>query len=375
MFAREAFQTIGETRVVPDRLISPADVRDADALIVRSKTRVTSALLDGSRVSFVGTATAGTDHFDIPFLNARLIAWTGAPGCNADSVAEYVITALCCVAARNGLDLHRLTLGVIGVGQVGRRVVSKARALGLTVLENDPPLQVATGDRRFVSLDTLLRAADIITLHVPLTRGGQFPTHHLANCHFFEHAKPGCIFLNTSRGEVTNSDGLLFAMERHVVGPAILDVWENEPFISVDLLSRADLATPHIAGYSFEGRLNGTLAVYREACHFFEVEGPWTPSPALLPPPRSASLSAAGKSAGQILYEVTKAAYDIEADDRALREGPLADDDTRGIHFDKLRREYPDRREYAALDLRISGAPPDLLRSLEGLGFRPVRDA
>ncbi len=369
LFGREAFGTLGEVAVRPDRAILPADVRDADALIVRSKTAVNARLVEGSRLAFVGTATAGTDHLDIDYLNQSPLACCAAPGCNADSVSEYVTAALLCIAHRHSLAIEKLTVGVIGVGQVGHRVVRKAEALGMHVLRNDPPLQRATGDPSFVELDELLQAADVITLHVPLTRTGSCPTEHLAGCHFFEHVKPGCVFINAARGEVMDSDGLLFAIEKGTVSRAVLDVWENEPFIAPDLLARADLGTPHIAGYSFEGRLNGTVAVYRELCHFLEVEPTWKPDARALPPAPIIAVDTRGKTDEEALWQIVSAAYDIEADDQALRAGQ-GDEAARGLHFDQLRRDYADRREFPAAQLRVTHASPILLRKLHGLGFR-----
>ncbi len=368
LFGREAFGTLGETVVLPDRVIGHEHLRDADALIVRSKTRVDAALLKGTRVHFVGTATAGTDHLDTEFLNEADLAWCAAPGCNANSVAEYVATSLLYLAQRHGLELAGRTLGVIGVGEIGSRVVRKAEALGMRVLKNDPPLRLATGDKTFLELDDVLREADVLTLHVPLAERGPYPTLRLANCHFFEHARAGCVFVNTSRGEVMDSEGLLFALEQGAVSHAVLDVWEHEPFVSRDLLAKVDLGTPHIAGYSFEGRLNGTLQVYREACHYFEVEPSWNPDESAFAAPPQITCDLAGKSGEQALADIVLRAYDIRADDIALRSGP-AEHAGWGIHFDSLRRTYPDRREFAAARLQLSRAGADVRRKLGGIGF------
>jgi erythronate-4-phosphate dehydrogenase len=369
LFGPEAFGTLGDVVVRPDHLVTKDDLRDADALIVRSKTRVDARLLEGTSVGFVGTATAGTDHFDLDFLNTSDLAWCAAPGCNADSVAEYVTAALLCLAHRHALLLEKLTLGVVGVGQAGHRVVRKAEAIGMSVLRNDPPLKAATGDPAYVELDEVLRGADIITLHVPLTRTGPWPTAHLANCHFFEHAKPGCVLINTARGEVMDSDGLLFALEKGTVSHAVLDVWEHEPNIPHALLCRVDIGTPHIAGYAFEGRINGTLAAYREACHFFEVEPVWMPDERLFPPAPVIRVDARGRSDEDALWQIVSAAYNIEADDHALRQGAGSDAD-RSILFDALRRDYADRREFPAAKLAVSNASPLLQRKITGLGFR-----
>jgi len=370
LFGREAFETLGEVVVLPDGEIGPAALKGADALIVRSKTDITEALLGACDVSFVGTATAGTDHLDVDYLNHRMIGWCAAPGCNANSVAEYVLTALLCLAGRHDLELAGRKIGVIGVGQVGGRVAQQAQVLGLEPLRNDPPLQMATGDPNFLPLDYVLRNADFVTLHVPLTTGGPFPTRHMVNCRFFARARGGLTFINTARGEVVEAEALRDALEHGVLARLVLDVWEREPEIAPELLARTDLATPHIAGYSFEGRLNGTLAVYREACHFFEIEGSWMPDELLFPPAPEISLDARGLTDEAVLREITRRAYDIEADDRALRAGIGADATAAALHFEQLRRNYPPRREFTAVKLRIAHAEPALLEKVAALGFQ-----
>lgn len=369
LFAEEAFETLGETLVLPDRQISRGFLQDARALIIRSKTPVNSDLLDDTAVEFVGTATAGFDHMDTRYLDRKGIAWCAAPGCNANSVAEYVVAALCHIAHVRSLTLRDLTLGVIGVGQVGSRVVQKGQAVGMRVLQNDPPLALATGDPVFRPLEEVLAEADILTLHVPLTREGKFPTYHMCNCHFFEHVKPGCIFVNAARGEVVDSESLLFALERHIVSDAVLDTWENEPLISPELLARVRIATPHIAGYSFEGRLNGTLAVYREACHYFEAEPAWVPDESEFPPIIEIACDARGKSLEAILCEVIRAVYDIREDDAALREAVAMTPDARGTHFDRLRRSYRMRREFTATRVKLTHADAAVSETLRRLGF------
>lgn len=373
LFGREAFETLGETLVIPDRRISREHLKDADMLIVRSKTNVDAELLEGTKVSFVGTATAGYDHLHTRYLDARRIAWCSAPGCNANSVAEYVTAAICRIAHCRGYELEKLTLGVIGVGQVGGRVAKKAEVLGMRVLRNDPPLALATEDPAYLPLDRVLEEADVLTLHVPLTNEGRFPTHHMCSCHFFEHARPGCIFVNAARGEVVDTESLLFALERHAVGHAVLDTWENEPFISAELLAKVAIATPHIAGYSFEGRLNGTEAVYREACHFFEVEPKWRPNEGDFPAPADIAYDALEKSQETALCEIISSGYDIGKDDNALRQAMAMATDARGTHFDALRRSYSARREFTAVHVKLINAGDKLAEKVRGLGFRVTR--
>ncbi|HBA82555.1 MAG TPA: 4-phosphoerythronate dehydrogenase [Verrucomicrobia bacterium] len=370
LFAREAFGTLGETVVVPDAAISPSDLKDADALIVRSKTLVNERLIENTRLSFVGTATAGTDHFDVDYLNHIPLAWCAAPGCNANSVAEYFATAALCLAHRKGFELAGKKVGVIGVGQVGSRVVQKAEFLGMTALRNDPPLQLATGDPLFLPLEQVLAEADLLTLHVPLENGGRHPTNQMANCKFFAGVKPGCFFVNASRGEVVETDSLLYALEHGAVRYSVLDVWENEPVISRALLNKTELGTPHIAGYSFEGRLNGTLAVYRELCHFLEVEPVWKPEEQLFPKAPEIKLDAQGLSDETALWEIVRQAYDIEKDDAALRQGPTDSDAAWGMHFNSLRRNYASRREFSAIRIQLRHAGTELLEKTAALGFQ-----
>lgn len=365
---REAFGSLGDVVVRPDDRIGPADVRDADALIVRSKTRVNRALLEGSSVAFVGTATAGFDHLDTAWLDAAGLAWCAAPGCNANSVSEYIVAALLTLARRGGFELAGRTLGVIGVGQVGGRVAAKAGALGLRVLRNDPPLQLATQEAIYLPLSEVLREADLVTLHVPLTDAGPFPTRHMAHCDFFARLRPGAYFLNASRGEVAETDALLLALGRGAVRAAALDVWENEPDIPAALLEKAALGTPHIAGYSYDGRLNGTVAVYREACRFFETAPAWNPAGTAGPPGAVLEADARGRSDEEILRDLVRRAYDIEADDAALRRG--ASGESLADRFRRLRHAYADRREFPLFTVRLAHGSPGLAQKIATLGFR-----
>lgn len=365
-----AFRTLGDVVSVPEEEITPEIVRDADALMVRSRRRVDEALLSGSRVSFVGTATSGFDHLDVQFLDAAGIAWCAAPGCNANAVAEWCVTALLGLAVRHGLVLEDLTLGIVGVGHVGAALAQKALALDMKVLFNDPPRALAEGAHDFVDLDALLDASDVVSLHVPLTEAGPFRTRHLADHRFFERIRPGALLLNTSRGEVVDTDALLLAMERGTVLGAALDVWENEPAFRPDLLERVDFGTPHIAGHSLEGKLRGTMMVYEEACRFFELE-PGSVAALDAPVPRSLLTSDGRARLEQdVLWDLASAAYPLAEDDRALRACADADADSRTAGFVQLRRDYRVRREFAAFDARLLHCEDGLARKVGSLGFR-----
>lgn len=365
---REAFATAGRLTVLPERDITAAAVREADALAIRSKVRVNRELLEGSRVRFVGTATAGFDHLDVPYLESRGIRWCASPGCNANSVAEYFVAGLLTLAQRHGFTLAGRTLAVVGVGHIGRLVCAKAELLGLRVLRNDPPLAEATGDPIYRPLQEILPQADIVTLHVPLTDDGPHPTRKLADARFFDQLKPGTLLVSACRGEVVDETALRAALDRGTIGPVILDVFDHEPTGPLDLMQRADVISPHIAGYSHQGKLNGTDQVYRALCQFREIAATWTlPRAQGLP---TLTVDATGKTDQAALAALVRQAYDIEADDRALREGLHADPAVRGRHFEQLRGKYPVRHEFAQYDVRLAGASPALARTVTGLGFR-----
>ena len=371
-YVEDAFRTLGETAIYDGRHIGAAVVREADLLAIRSTTKVDADLLDGSRVRFVGTATIGTDHLDIDYLERHNIRWCYSPGCNANGVSEYVAAILLCLANRHGFSLQGKTLGVIGVGNVGKRVVSKGEALGLRVLQNDPPRQRAEAPAGvFVDLDQLLAESDIVTTHVPMTRDGRDPTYHMANGAFFAHMRRGSIFVNAARGPVVDTDAMLAAMSAGTPAHVALDTWEGEPAIRDDALRAIDLGSPHTAGYSFEGKVMGTVMVYREACRFLGVEATWTPDD-LLPPPDlpHVTVEAAGRRNEEVLWEVVRQLYDVEAEDAALRmESPDS-----AAHFDALRKNYAVRREFRFTTVTIDNGTLALRNAFSGLGFKVEMD-
>ena len=394
-YATEAFGTLGETVVLEGRAITAEDVHDADILAIRSTTKVDRALLDGSSVKFIGTATTGMDHLDTVYLDHAGIEWCCSPGCNANSVSEYIMAALLCLANRHGFRLAGKTIGVIGVGHVGSLVVEKANSLGMRVMLNDPLRQKKEkGERRtayhadamgkqgrrqkngrqmaeFVDLRETLAEADIITLHVSLTREGPYATFHMADETFFAGMKPDCIFLNSARGAVVDTDALLTALDKGRVRSAVIDTWEGEPAYNKDLLERVDLGTPHIAGYSFDGKVMGTMMVYREVCKFLGREPSWTPDSLLpLPAVPELEIDASPLSDEKTLWTLVRQVYDIESDDHRLRHGPDDDACHRHVsHFDHLRRHYPVRREYRFTRVILKHASVGLRKKISGLGF------
>lgn len=380
LLGREAFETLGEVLVVPDRDISPLHVHDADALIVRSKTKIGKELLRDSSVRFVGTATAGYDHLDLDYFYDNEIAWCASPGCNANGVSEYVFTALLELHQRHGIQLEGKTIGVIGVGEVGSRVVKKADALGMHVLLNDPPVEerMKTPDYEpkidpsryggFRSIETVLNNSDFITLHIPLEYDKPWPTFEMANYQFFSEMKPGAIFINAARGKAVKNDSLITAANSGLLDHVVLDVWNPEPCYPLDLMEIADIGSPHIAGYSFEGALNGTLACYEAFCRFFELAPCWDAQEFLQPVP-DITLDAANKEDEDALYEVTSQAYPINADDAAIRDVTVADTEQRGKNFDRLRKEYYRRREFPNYHIHTKNLSDPLKQKLRGLGF------
>ncbi len=368
-YVREAFSSLGEVVTLPGRTLTPDAVRDAELLLVRSVTRVNHSLLDGSAVRFVATATAGEDHLNKAYLDSRGIAWASAPGCNAGSVADYVTSTLLRLAHHFEFDLTGMKLGVVGVGNVGRRVVQRASALGMDCVLNDPPLAEQSEDPRYRPLEEIYDC-DIVTFHVPLVKEDPHPTFHLADDAFLHFLKRGAIVINTSRGPVVDNAALARILDDGHVRAAALDVWEGEPAIDTELLERVFLGTPHIAGYSFDSKINGTRMVYEAACRFLGIEPAWDPSPSL-PVVENPVITVDGslESVQEAVSQAVFAVYDVRKDDEALRglyNVPLED---RPAFFDRLRRDYPQRREFLNFTARIWPPNHEVHQRLAGLGF------
>ena len=355
-FAREAFGTLGEVRLKHGRQITHADLGDVDILVVRSITRVDAALVAGTRVQCVGTATSGADHVDAADLDRLGIAFYAALGCNARAVAEYMAAAWLTLAKLRGSTLAGRRVGVVGVGHVGSLVAEMARALGMEPVLNDPPKARGTGSDRYRPLHDLFDC-DILSCHTPLTFDGPDPTYRLIGEGFFARLKPGAWFCNAGRGEVVHEASLHQALDEKCLDAVVLDVWDREPAIDGRLLARVDIGTPHIAGYSLEGKLNGTAMVYRAACGFLGVEPSWEPASAV--PPRGPGLPLAGfgqedttladlgREAVAALADAVTAVYPILRDDEALRKTVGMSAAERGKAFDLLRKAYPVRREFS----------------------------
>lgn len=307
------------------------DIVDADALLIRTRTRCDASLLDGTKIRLITTATIGTDHIDLDYCREHGIEVANASGCNAGGVMQYVFSALYGVAARKGIKIAGNTIGIIGVGNVGKKVEAMAEYLGFNVLRCDPPRAKQEGPEGFCSLEHLLTESDIVTLHVPLddmTRG-------MANDAFFTLMKPGAIFINASRGEVVNEDALIEASPKF--GAIVIDTWNHEPDVNVDLIEVADIATPHIAGYSFQGKLNGTSLAVRAVAEHFGIEELKDFFPVdEFSDHQPLHLDLKGKNQGEIAA-VFQYNYPIFTDDFRFRMEPHK--------FEKLRSDYQYRRE------------------------------
>lgn len=365
-FLKGVLEPFADVRYVAGTLISAADVRDADALLVRTRTHADRQLLENSPVKFVATATIGTDHLDKKILDAQKIFWMNAPGCNATSVAQYVTSALMKLSLKFKEPLRGKTLGIVGVGHVGREVLRVAKALGLNVLPCDPPRARDESSDEFVSLETVLQKSDIVTLHVPLERSGEFPTFHLADETFFEKIRSSAWFLNASRGEVVKTAALKNALAKKQIRAAVLDVWENEPNIDAELLRMVDFGTPHIAGYSRDGKANATTQIVRGLARFFSIEQllEFKAEPSENLPPILYDES--GHDNDDCVRDLILKTYDIDRDSTSLKRN-ISD-------FESLRNHYPVRREPCAYSICMRYNRFELRHMLEALDFTVVED-
>ena len=363
-YARELFSRLGEVRAVPGRPIPTDALTDADALMVRSVTKVNEALLGDKAIKFVGTATAGTDHVDQPWLAQAGIGFSAAPGCNAIAVVEYVFSALLMLAERDGFALADRTVGIVGVGNVGGRLQKRLEALGIKTLLCDPPRADNGDEGDFRSLDDLVAEADVITFHTPLYKEGQYKSLHLADEALIRRLKPGTILINASRGPVVDNAALLKCLEAGQELSVVLDVWEPEPDLNLALLDKVDLGTSHIAGYTLEGKARGTTQVF-EAYSQFIGQPQEVALSTLLPAPEFGRISLHGPLDQPTLKRLVHLVYDVRRDDAPLRK-------VAGIpgEFDKLRKNYLERREWSSLTVECDDA--DAAELLQKLGFNAV---
>jgi erythronate-4-phosphate dehydrogenase len=369
-FVAECFSSIGEVITVGGREITPGVVGDADVLLVRSITQVTADLLAGSKVRFVATATIGFDHIDIDFLLRNNIGFTSAPGSNANSAAEYVIAGLLEASGKCDINLEGKSIGIIGVGNVGSKVAKKCAALGMRIYLNDPPLQRETDQAKYLSLKELYDC-DFITFHTPLTFKGIDKTYHLADERFFKSLKEGCVFVNASRGGVVDSEALKTVIRSGLLKAVVLDVWENEPNIDTELMGMVDIGTPHIAGYSLDGKIAGMIMIYKAVCEHFGFSprygiGDFLPEPVV---PQLKMEPSTDSEKGALLDAVRKI-YDIREDDNRLRQIAEKPEDKRGEYFDGLRKKYHIRREFQNTKVFVEDKNSTLAKKLKGIGFK-----
>lgn len=367
---KDAFGHLGEVVTFRGRELKSEDLKEAEVLLVRSVTKVNAALVDHTPIRFVGTATIGTDHIDAGALTEREIEFVSAPGSNANSVGEYVVAALLSLASARELDWEGKTLGIVGVGNCGSRVEALAPALGLELLYCDPPLARETGETRYRTLEEIA-GADVLTFHVPLTRDGQDPTYHLINEDLLSMRPPGGVLINASRGAVASSEALLRHFPSHSDQLLVLDVWEGEPEIRLDLLELAAIGSPHIAGYSYDGKVKGMMMLYEALCNFLCVEPVWSPNPFLTREQVPLSPVGSGDQIS-ILDRLIRHCYDIRLDDRNLRGlfgVPTLD---RKNYFDALRKGYRVRREFSSFEVSAAGVEERLRKRILQLGFQVV---
>lgn len=339
--------------LLPAKEITPEVVKDADALLVRTRTHCNAHLLEGSKVKFIGSATIGFDHIDTNYCRSKGIEWVNAPGCNSGAVQQWVAVVLLHLSKKKNIDLKGRVLGVVGVGNVGKKVVEVGNALGMKVLCCDPPRKRTENLSDYVDIETIAKQSDFITFHVPLSSSGADATLHMVNSTFLNSLKSDVVLLNSSRGEVIETNALIDAIQSKKVSAVALDVWEHEPNISLDLLKLVDIASPHIAGYSLEGKVNGTRMVVDALSRYFNLGvHPWSPKPnptdekEMLDKPLS-------------LIDAIERSYNISTDDNQLRKAPN--------EFEQIRSDYHLRREFSGYN--VKSVDENLRKVLMNLGF------
>ena len=361
------FACFGDIRRVPGRSIDRATVEQADVLLVRSVTNVNRALLEGSKVRFVGTCTIGTDHLDLDYFNEAGICWSSAPGCNARGVVDYVLGSLMTLAEIEGADLTQRTYGVVGAGEVGGRLIKVLKGLGWNVKVCDPPRQAAEGGE-YVSLEQIIEQCDVISLHTPLTRSGDSATWHLFDQQRLQQLKQGAWLINAARGPVVDNAALREVLLEREDLQAVLDVWEKEPEVDPALAELCVLATPHIAGYSLDGKQRGTAQIYQAYCAFIGQPAAIALSD-LLPATWLSEVSLHGDcDPAWALAMLCRGVYDPRRDDADFRRSLVGNVAEQRAAFDALRKQYPVRREIEGLKVRIEGDAPVLRQIVEALG-------
>jgi erythronate-4-phosphate dehydrogenase len=362
-FLKNVLEPYAEVVYLPGDKITRNDLLDADALITRTRTKCDDKLLAGTKVKFIATATIGFDHINIDRCSENGVVWTNAPGCNSGSVYQYIASALCVLSLKYGFDFSDKTIGIIGHGNVGKKIAKLGRLLGLKVLVNDPPLARTEKNHRYVSLDEIIETCDIITCHVPLNLDGEDKTFHLFDEKRLLQLKPETFFFNCSRGEVVDNRALTQILKNRKIKGALLDVWENEPDIEQELVDLLEFATPHIAGYSADGKANGTSMSVQALSRFFKLPlTDWNASGVPLPEKTTISIDCSGKTTQAIKTEAILFTYNITEDSDRLKKSIGT--------FEKQRGDYPLRREFHAFDINLSNEHSGVARDLEEMGFK-----
>ncbi|GAB3520233.1 4-phosphoerythronate dehydrogenase [Photobacterium alginatilyticum] len=374
-YAADLFSQLGEVVTKPGRTLTSDDLIGVDALMIRSVTKVNKSLLEkADKLCFVGTATAGQDHVDQALLEQQGITFTAAPGCNKVGVAEYVLSSLMVLGQQHGFSVFDKTIGIVGAGNVGTYLARCLDGLGIRYLLNDPLKEQQGDSRQFHSLETIQTQCDVITLHTPITRDGDFPTYHLVDEAFLDTLAPGAILINAARGPVVDNQALKVALQQASSGEgkpltAVLDVFEHEPLVDLDLLPLLSFATPHIAGYGLEGKARGTTMVFNRYCEFLGLDKQVSAS-SLLPVAPIPFVQLSNKWQEDDLFALIQLIYDVRKDDALFRREMIqsaGNDQQMAAAFDLMRKNYWDRREYSAIT--VAGETGFGVESLAKLGF------
>lgn len=361
-YIKGAFEEVADVIYLPGSKTTPDVVKDADAIITRTRTICNEQLLAGSSVKFIATATIGYDHIDTDYCDKNGIKWTNAPGCNSKSVEQYIASVLMVLAEEKDLELDKLCIGVVGVGNVGSKVARFCELLGMKVLLNDPPRERTENSDNFVSLEEIKQEADIITLHVPLNMKGEDATYHLCDNQFFESLSKKVILINSCRGEVVETKAVKNAIKTERISTFVCDCWENEPDIDLELLDMTYIATPHIAGYSKDGKATGTRMSVEAINNFFNLGlDDWKPQNVELPSEPIIRIDGEGHTEQDIISKAVLHTYDIRKDDKLFKNMPS--------DFEKQRGDYPVRREFPAYSLQCENIEQKVLEKLERIGF------
>lgn len=364
-YLKGVLEPFADVEYLPGNEITREHLKDAGALLTRTRTKCNKELLEGTSVKFIATATIGFDHIDTEWCKQNGIYWTNAPGCNSGSVYQYVASALVQLSVKHGFNFKDRSLGVIGIGNVGKKIVKLGEWLGMRVLLNDPPRQRNEGSCGFVSLEGIIRECDIITCHVPLNTEGPDRTFHLFDDKILRKLHPNTLLINSSRGEVVDNAALKNILKEKRIAGAVLDVWENEPDIDTGLMDLLDIATPHIAGYSGDGKANGTtMSVQALSKHFNLPLTRWFAEDIPLPEVTKFNLDCTGKLKQQVISEAILKTYNILEDDARLRASVPT--------FEKQRGNYPLRREFHAFTIKLENNHSDINKTLSGLGFKII---